>query len=134
MKTLPAVPAEVIPAIRAAVELHGIRGAKDAIRSAWCNGGYYRQGLSNFSGTLQRWRNSEHGHEQLEALRISEFAVSKADCVAAIEAGSRVWVKTSAGNFPVGLEDGALVPLDDTRGGAARKALAKALPTLRISA
>ena len=70
--TLP-VPDEVKPALFAAVAMHGIRGAKDAIRSAWCNGGYSRQGLSDYSGTLQRWRNSEHGHTQLENLRISDY-------------------------------------------------------------
>lgn len=132
MKTY-SIPASVVPALRAAVELHGIRGAKDAIRSAWWNGGYHRQGLSNFSGELQSWRNSPLGHEQLEALRISDFATSKAECIAALETGCKVWVKTPSGNFPVGLENGALVPLDDTRGGAARKALAKSFPVLRIS-
>jgi hypothetical protein len=134
MQSTASLPAAVIPALRAAVASHGIRGAKQAIRSAWCNGNYSRQGLESFSGELQRWRNSPLGHEQLEALRISEFATSKTDCIAALETGgSKVWVKTHSGNFPVGLENGALVPLDDTRGGAARKALAKTFPVLRIS-
>lgn len=66
------IPEAIIPAIRAAVSIHG-RKAKTAIRNAWYSGNYYNERLEDFSGELQAWRNAD-GHSQLESLRLADFA------------------------------------------------------------
>lgn len=70
--TVTNIPKFVIPAIHAAVCIHG-RKTKDAIRNAWYSGNYYNERLEDFSGELQAWRNAE-GHAQLETLRLADFA------------------------------------------------------------
>jgi uncharacterized protein YecE (DUF72 family) len=66
------IPEPIIRAIHAAVRIHG-RKAKTAIRNAWYSGNYSNEGLGDFSGELQDWRNSD-GHSQLEKLRLADFA------------------------------------------------------------
>ena len=45
-----------IEALKDAVRLHG-RQAKEAIRRAWMDGGYYRECLARHTGPLQSLRN-----------------------------------------------------------------------------
>jgi hypothetical protein len=89
MKTRNLLPEEH-EAIQAAAWLHG-RNFKSAIYRAWYSGNYSREMLSDYSGELQRMRNSVDGYALLESLRASDFVASKAVAYIMGENAAKGW-------------------------------------------
>jgi hypothetical protein len=77
MKTIRCLTPEEFKAIQAAAYLHG-RNFKSAIYRAWYSGAYNREMLGDYSGTLQRMRNTADGQDLLESLRTKDFVANKA--------------------------------------------------------
>ena len=77
MKTLRCLTPEEFTAVQHAAFMHG-RNFKTAIRTAWVTGGYRREMIEDYSGTLQRMRNSADGHALLDSLRTVDFVPNKA--------------------------------------------------------
>lgn len=77
MKTIRTLTPEEHTAIQAAAWQHG-RNFKAAIYRAWYSGNYCTECLGDYSGTLQRMRNSTDGHNILESLRAVDFVATPA--------------------------------------------------------